>query len=63
MSFIVKAVLEHPAASNGVCSRHRSGCNGIIKNRLFSFADVLLFLPDFTNFKAYVFQKVDELYL
>ena len=24
----IKVALAHPAASNGVCSRHRSGCNG-----------------------------------
>jgi hypothetical protein len=40
----IKVALAHPAASNGVCSRHRSGYNGTIKNRLFSFAYMLLFL-------------------
>jgi hypothetical protein len=40
----IKGVLACPAASNGVCSRHRSGYNGTIKNRLFSFAYMLFFV-------------------
>jgi hypothetical protein len=48
----IKVVLEHLAASDGVCSRHRSGHNVTIKNRLFSFVDTLLFLPHFLDFQC-----------
>ena len=27
----IKVALAHPAASNGVCPRQRSGCNGLLK--------------------------------
>jgi len=47
----IKVALAHPAASNWVCSRHRSGYNGTIKNRLFSFAYMLLFLLCFPDFQ------------
>jgi hypothetical protein len=50
MNLVIKVALAHPAASNGVCSRQRYGFK-VIKNRIFSFADMLLFLPGFPDFK------------
>jgi hypothetical protein len=46
MTLKIKIALVHPAASNGVCSHQRSRYSFFSKNQLFSFADMIAFLPD-----------------
>jgi hypothetical protein len=48
----IKVALAHPTASNGVCSRHRSGYNLITQNQIFSFAYMLLFLSGLPDFEG-----------
>jgi hypothetical protein len=50
MNLRINVAVAHPATSNGVFSRHRFGFMAI-KNRIFSFADMLLFLPGFPGFE------------
>jgi hypothetical protein len=43
--------VAYPAASNEVCSRHRSCYNGVVQNQVFSYAYMLLFLPGLPDFQ------------
>jgi len=47
----IKVALAHPAASNGICSHHRSGFSGLLKINYFHLVICFFFFLISLNFQ------------